>query len=343
MGEKDIVTKDYIEDPLVFADAFNYLIYGGKPVIDPSRLYPLDSTVIGILPYGEKGAKTTVQKYRDSLKYLTAKEDDRAVYLLLGLESQSEGHMAMPVRNMVYDALQYARQVEETAKSHKKAAKETTELSEKKKSLTSVEYLGGFYKEDRLVPVITLVLYFDAKGWEGPRRLHEMLSVQDPQILSFVPDYAINLIGPGMSEEEIEKFHTDLKQVLLFIKYSGDKEKINRLVASDEKYRELDIKAARVIRAITGSKLKFDKKEKKVDMSNALDEIWEDGKREGEVLKTISLIQKKTEKNIAPALIADMLEEELVFIEQICHLIQKYPEADKEALFDYWTAQQKGS
>ena len=98
-------------------------------------------------------------------------------------------------------------------------------------------------------------------------------------------------------------------------------------------------------------------------MGNALDEIWEDGNREGrlegrregrlegqregrgegEVLKTISLIQKKTEKNIAPVQIADMLEEELAFVEQICHLIQKYPEADKEALFDYWTAQQKGS
>ena len=52
MAEKDIVTKDYIKDTEVFADAFNYLIFDGKPVINPSKLHEMDPVEIG-MPYGE--------------------------------------------------------------------------------------------------------------------------------------------------------------------------------------------------------------------------------------------------------------------------------------------------
>ena len=86
MGANDIVTKDYMDDCLVFADAFNQYIYKEKQVIDPSRLRPLDAAAIGV-PYGKKGAGAPVQKYRDRLKYLTAMEDEDAVYLLMGVEN----------------------------------------------------------------------------------------------------------------------------------------------------------------------------------------------------------------------------------------------------------------
>lgn len=77
MAEKDIVTKDYIKDTEVFADAFNYLIFDGKPVINPSKLHEMDPVEIG-MPYGEGKTRGTVQKFRDSLKYLTAMEDESA-------------------------------------------------------------------------------------------------------------------------------------------------------------------------------------------------------------------------------------------------------------------------
>ena len=37
MGLADTVTKAYMKDNSVFADAFNYLIYGGEAVVDPKR------------------------------------------------------------------------------------------------------------------------------------------------------------------------------------------------------------------------------------------------------------------------------------------------------------------
>ena len=110
MGKKDTVTKDYMKDNYVFADAFNYLLYGGKQVIDPQKLRPLDTTTG--TSYGEGRTQVPVQKFRDVSKYLTVMEDDSAAYLLLGIENQSAVNYAMPVRNMVYDALQYAAQNE---------------------------------------------------------------------------------------------------------------------------------------------------------------------------------------------------------------------------------------
>ena len=54
MGLADTVTKAYMKGNTVFADAFNYLIYGGKAVVNPAQLQELDTTEIA-LPFGEIG------------------------------------------------------------------------------------------------------------------------------------------------------------------------------------------------------------------------------------------------------------------------------------------------
>ena len=280
MGQKDITTKDYVKENTVFADAFNKFIYKGEQVIKPKNLKPLDTDLTAI-PYGADGAGVPTQRYRDVLKSATAMEDENAVYLLLGIESQSEVHHAMPVRNMVYDALQYAAQVEEAARSHREARK-AGDREELAKKPTVGEYLSGFYKEDRLIPVITLVVYFGAGEWDGPMSLHEMLSVQNPEILSFVSDYKLNLIAPEhMLDEEIEQFQTSLREVMLFIKHSKDKAKLNEMVQQDDRFRNMDRSAARVVSSVTGVEFVEDEEEEKVDMCQALREMMEEANSEG--------------------------------------------------------------
>lgn len=103
-----------------------------------------------------------------------------------------------------------------------------------------------YTKEDRLIPIITMVVHFGAELWDGLVRLHEMLAVKEPEILQFVPDYRINLVSPAaMTEEEINRFHTSLREVMLFIKYSKDKKKIGELLHSNERYRAVQ-KAVRI-------------------------------------------------------------------------------------------------
>ena len=280
MGAKDIVTKDYTKESVVFADAFNQYIYKGEQVIKAENLRPLDTNLTGI-PHGAEGAGIPVQRYRDALKSVTAMEDDNAVYLLLGIESQSEVHQAMPVKNMVYDALQYASQVEEIARCHRSDRKDKLPEELEKKPDAS-EYLSGFYREDRLIPVITLVLYFAPGEWDGPMSLHEMLAVQDPEILSFVSDYKLNLIAPGeMSDAEINQFSSSLREVMLFIKYSKDGAKLHEMVQKDDRFKNMDRKAATVISTVTGVEFEMNEEEEKVDMCEGMRGLLDDANKEG--------------------------------------------------------------
>lgn len=61
-----------------------------------------------------------------------------------------------------------------------------------------------------------------------------------------------------MSDEEIDLFHSNLREVMLYIKYSEDKERLAELVMGDERFKTMDKKAARVINSVTGSKLELE-------------------------------------------------------------------------------------
>ncbi|MBR3226765.1 MAG: hypothetical protein IKF78_15735 [Atopobiaceae bacterium] len=160
MGRADVAARRYMADPARFADAFNYAIYGGEEVIVPNALTPLDSVSLepGI------GRQRNSERRRDGLKLWQAMGDGRAAYALLGVEDQTAIHYGMPVRCMTYDALAYGDQIDGIRR--KRRAQE---------GMTGAEWLSGMRKEDRLLPVVTLVLHFGSERWDGPRRLHEML------------------------------------------------------------------------------------------------------------------------------------------------------------------------
>ncbi|MEH2946417.1 hypothetical protein [Sporofaciens sp. JLR.KK001] len=130
----DTITKDYISDTNVFADVFNYYIYGGEQVISPEQLEERDPTEIA-LPYGADGAVVPVQKFRDAQKLCTVMTDGKLEYVIFGTEAQAKIHNAMTVRNNLYDALEYAGQVTEAAKSHRKELKKEKEERLEKKFL----------------------------------------------------------------------------------------------------------------------------------------------------------------------------------------------------------------
>ena len=75
MGLADTVTKAYMKENTVFADAFNYLIYGGKAVVNPA---PVSYTHLGTYvncatPFG----------YRQQDHQLVLEKDEAAVVRLV--------------------------------------------------------------------------------------------------------------------------------------------------------------------------------------------------------------------------------------------------------------------
>ena len=254
MSSKDTITKTYMKDNAIFADAFNFYIYHGEQVIKPDDLHELDTAESVIFASDENESNSSVsnsfdsnssvsrrtdsthQRYRDILKSAVIKQHGDTIYAVLGIENQSDIHYAMPVRNFVYDAMQYARQVNNTSSDNRKKG---THLSRQ-------EYLSGFSKEDRLTPVITLVLYFGIDKWDGAKSIHEMLSTKDPKLLKYVQDYRINLIEPaGIEPNELDRFSTSLREVLGYIKYANDKDKLLSFVTAKPD-KLIDAEAARV-------------------------------------------------------------------------------------------------
>ena len=273
MSEKDAITKEYMQDNEIFADAFNYYLYNGEQVIKPEQLKPLDTAQI-VLPYGSGEQSVPEQRYRDVLKTVTAMTDDHAAYLLLGIEDQSEIHNAMPVKNMFYDAGQYVKQVEAAAKSHRAAGD---------KPETSADFLSGFYKTDKLLPVITLTMYFGADEWTAPRDLHSMLEA-DENILKFVDNYRIHLIAPAdIADENFAKFHTELNLALKYVKYSKNKNKLSCMLQEDAAYRKVSRKTADMLNIVTNSNLNYAGGKESVDMCEAIEGIKNDAREEGRV------------------------------------------------------------
>ena len=266
MGQIDSKTNEYMSDSARFADVFNFYLYDGEPVIRPEALREMDRSVVA-LPYGaDARSSETIQRYRDVIRLLTAKEDDQAAYLLLGIEDQAFVHYAMPVRNMLYDAAQYGKQVESAARAHR------AEMSAKK--IRSDEFLSGFYKEDRLLPVITLVIYWSPEAWDGPKSLHQMLSIKERRLLQFIPDYQINLISPEqIDDKDFERFRTTVGETFQFIKYSKDDKKLRELVNRNKEFQHLDRRSVEVINAITGSSFTVPEGREEVNMCVAIQEI----------------------------------------------------------------------
>ncbi len=271
MGKIDTITKDYMRDNLVFADACNYFIYGGEQVIRPENLRELDTAEIAI-PFGN-GNEAAVQKFRDLLKMATLMADENATYLVLGVENESRTKFAEPVKAGLYDFLQYSKQVQRTEARHREA--------KDWKDHDAGEFLSGFYREDKLTPVITLVILFNPEEWDGPRTLHEMMSTQDPDILKCVADYKLNLIEPAvMGEADFDKLQSSLRLVLSFIKYSNSGDELDAFLSRESGLKELDVEAARVIKACVNAEIEIDEKEEAIDMCKAEQEMREKARRE---------------------------------------------------------------
>ena len=284
MGMADTVTKQYMRENTVFADAFNFLLYDGENVIQPDKLKELDTTELAV-PFAVDNTDNrhaeAVQKYRDILKMTTIMTDDTAAYVLLGVESQTDIHYAMPVRNIIYDALQYGKQVTEISARNRKKGNQTRR-----------EFLSGFHRDDKLIPVITLVIHFGADKWDAPMSLHEMMAVTDKNLLKHIPDYRIKLIDPSqISSDEMDKFQTSLREVLCYIKYSKNADKFAQYMKNNRRMEHLELNAAQVIRAVTNTKFQIPKGTEVVNVCEAVEVLMERRKNEGITQGKLSLLQ----------------------------------------------------
>ena len=318
MGTGNTVVKQWLRDKERFADLFNGQMFDGKLVVLAKDLEPVDSEA-DILVTDKDGKTRELQRYRD----IVMQWKKGPLLAILGCENQAKIHYAMPVRNMIYDGLSYIEQMRQIWEEHK---------NEAEVAMTSEEFLSKFLKTDKIYPVITLVLYYGTERWDASTDLYGMFpeELRLEELEAYVSNYRINLVEAG-NIEQLDKFHTDLQKILGMLKYRSNKaELINYMQKNEAYFRNVDEETYQVIKEFLHSEriLKKEiskKKEAKIDMCQALEELYNDGIERGKEIgkqcglnqKLIEQVTKKLSKGKSMEEIAEALEETVETIEKI--------------------------
>lgn len=267
MGRKEHPLVWYYNKKHHFAGLMNGWLFHGQDYLHPEDLTNADRRFLT-----RKDNKYYQDRYRDLYKCING----AAFRLLIGVEEQEYVHYAMPVRVMDYDSASYTAQ---------KAA--VSALHQRKKDLKGSEFLSGFSRTDRLMPVITLILYCGSRPWDGARRLHELLDLdQVPEELKkYIVDYHIHVLDiRRTSDRRLEQFPPDIRTMFLFFKYQN---RPDRLIEKLKKAEAVSQDTYDVIADCSGrqdlQQLKPKKEGGKINMFNAIDILIADGEKRGEI------------------------------------------------------------
>ncbi len=277
MAEQNLYINRLLSKTEYFADLCNAVLFKGAVVIRPEELIPQPGHT-GIMIADPKKGRRVLQRYRD----VAMKTTGGMCIAFLACENQADIHYAMPVRSMLYDALDYMEQVqqlqaqnrgEKTAKSHG-------------------EFLSGLRKGDRLRPVITLVLYYGREPWDGATDLYGQIGLgqSDPlysALSPFIPNYHVNLIH-ARSITNLEHFHTHLQLIFAMLQYNTDKQALYSFVRKrQEDLKALDQTDLMALFSLIGEQKRLQKimeqtdSEEGFNLCKAIDDLIADGVKQG--------------------------------------------------------------
>lgn len=177
MGKEKDITEKLLEDyDDVFADIVNVLLFNGQDVVKP------DSLVSAGVHSQYKADDSKVHELeRDVAKYW---KDGNACIALYGIENQTRPDKFMPLRVIGYDGASYKSQI--------------------------------VAKKRRILPVVTIVLYFGKDRWNMPVNLKETIEI-NKELEYYVSDYRINVFEISwLTEEQISMFKSDFRLVADF-------------------------------------------------------------------------------------------------------------------------------
>ena len=305
--EKDLEIGRCLSDAERYADLINGLLLGGKQEILASDLQEVDSQA-----FLKRWSRKKSERYRALRRDLIKKSAFGVNFALIGFENQEHVHYLMPLRTMEYDAAEYGKQAARIRKQVKQLKKKD-----------AAEFLAGFCKTNKLYPCITIVLYY-GDDWDGAKSLHDVIDFTDipEELKKYVNNYPLHIFNMTKLEN-VDVFRTDLRQIFNFLKYAKDKRKLKEVINIDPVYQELDEEAYDMIAACTHAARmipikKNYRKDGKIDMCQAIEEMLaderEEGREEGREETLLIMIRKKIYKNMTLDMIAADLEEDIEVI-----------------------------
>lgn len=292
----DTVLKNYWRDSGQFADLFNAVLFDGESVIDPNELEDADTEEAIVLE--NRDYVQSMQVSRDVLRIQKISNELGVQFVMYGLENQERIHYAMPMRVMGLDYAAYKKQYDSNAGKYRDS-----------RGMDEDEFLSKMKRTDRFIPVVTLVVYYGEKPWDGAASLHGMLNI--PQKLAgLVSDYKMNLVE---ARENNFKFHNtnnvDLFSLMEIImdKSLSRKEAMEKAIAYAEKHK-VDKTVIMTVAGATNSRIDYNAFETgDGKMCTLFEEIAKEnenkGRLEGEAKGIIRMLKKYNESD------ADILNE----------------------------------
>lgn len=280
MGKQNLAVNQLLERKDIFADLMNGTVFKGEQILKPEHL-ELISGQSGIFYEQDSGFKKALERRGD----IRMKAALGTYSIILANETQNKVHYAMPVRSLLYDALEYTKQVQEIEKQHKKDGD----------NLQGAAFLSGITKEDRLSPVITTILYFGTEeDWDGCKSIYDMLDIDTEgtsadHLREYLPDYKINLIYVKDIENP-EIFQTCLQYIFSMVKYNNDKQQLYHYVRNHkDEINQMDRIEMTAAFVLLGEQKRLAKLlesqnnyEEEMNMCKAIDDLIRDGELRGE-------------------------------------------------------------
>jgi len=332
----DPVLNGFWSDNHRFADLFNQVLFQGEAVIDPEQLAEQDTEES--TAFWEKEHLDAILKSRDVIK----QHVNGTRLVLIGLENQMRIHYAMPVRNMLYDSLRYTRQCKTLEQFHRR----------EKDLKDPDEFLSGMAKTDRIQPVISLIVYYGEKAWDGPYSLRDMMDVPS-DFEPYINNQRINLLE--VSQAGTLKFrHEDNQDFFVLMKaFYDNKGKLDLDIFNDQfSEKEVYWETMAAIGAATGSGElieyaqqnkggyinmctaleNFKKENIQEGLEKGLEKGLQKGLQEGMQKNMVYLIRENFSENIAPDEIASFLKLDRILVKRVCEKIQTEPKVTDEDL-----------
>ena len=290
MGKKDTYTRPFMANKKRFAELINVHIYQGMDFVKPEMLRKLRGGYPAL-------SSATGEKMRD---ILMEQENPRMRY---GMELETGPDYGMPERIMLYDAGEYEEQIRERNQNDRlKGA--FGSFTEKKSRMK---------KEERLIPVISIVLYLGEGKWDAPCRMAEMLEVSsevEKYAGKFIQDYKIQVVEADFVNPE--DYRTDLKEFFLALQCRNDRKKLRVLLQSEE-FQHLAHDTELAIAVNLNLKQMITKmEEEEISMCRAFEELMaeqeergmEKGLEKGDaarMIKSVEYVIEKLKVNLADA------------------------------------------
>ena len=180
----------------------------------------------------------------------------------------------MPLRVMGYDYGTYKKQYDSNARKYQAS-----------KGLEEDEFLSRMKKSDKFTPVITMIVYYGEKPWDGAVSLHEILNIPEG-LKAFVNDYKILLVE---ARENNLIFH-NIKNVAFFnmmkiiLDKNLSKEEAKKKVIDYAREHNVDKSVIMTVAGATNCKLDYNALSRKgdFDMCTLFDEIAKENEAKGE-------------------------------------------------------------